>query len=106
MTDKTDGVERLVRWLQSGTEERQLKAALALRNLATETSNKRVIREAGGIVRLLQPLHLGAHDVLTVVCAETLACLAADDPENRVNTIPVGSAKKDVDNCAICRAET
>ncbi len=77
-------VYRWVEWLKSGTGEQQYQAALALRALAGDASNKHLIREAGGIEGLLRLLESGPDSILTVVGAETLSCLAADDPANRV----------------------
>ena len=85
MTVSPEDVERLVVTLQSGVQERQVQAAMELRNLAAEVDNKEAIRHAGGIQTLLQLLDSGHTNILTTVCAETLACMAADDPDNRVS---------------------
>jgi len=87
MTVSSEDVQRLVNTLKSGVQERQVHAAMELRNLASEVVNKDVIREAGGIPVLLQLLDSGHDNILTTVCAETVACLAADDLENRVSRI-------------------
>ncbi|KAL3152213.1 hypothetical protein ABBQ32_001299 [Trebouxia sp. C0010 RCD-2024] len=83
MQADTETVYRWVEWLKSGSDEQQYQAALALRALAGDASNKHLIREAGGIERLLRLLDSGGNSMLTVVGAETLSCLAADDPANR-----------------------
>lgn len=87
MQADTETVYRWVEWLKSGSDEQQYQAALALRALAGDASNKHLIREAGGIERLLRLLDSGGNSMLTVVGAETLSCLAADDPANRVQSI-------------------
>lgn len=76
-------VYRWVEWLKCGTDDQQYQAALALRNLAGDAGSKHLIREAGGIESLLRLLDAGTDSMLTVVGAETLSCLAADDSENR-----------------------
>jgi len=83
MTVSYEDVQRLVNTLRSGFQERQVQAAMELRNLASEVVNKDVIRQAGGIQILLHLLDSGHTNILTTVCAETLACLAADDQDNR-----------------------
>ena len=88
MAAKAESVQQLVQWLKTGSQEKQIQAAMALRNLASDVSNKNVIREGGGIQALLQLLDAGPDNVLTVVSAETLSCLAADDPDNRVHFHP------------------
>lgn len=87
MQADTDTVYSWVEWLKSGSGEQQYQAALALRALAGDANNKQLIREAGGIEGLLGLLHLGPDSILTVVGAETLSCLAADDPANRVGKL-------------------
>lgn len=87
MQADTETVYRWVEWLKSGSDEQQYQAALALRALAGDASNKHLIREAGGIERLLRLLDSGVDSMLTVVGAETLSCLAADDPANRVHLV-------------------
>ena len=84
MQADTETVYRWVEWLKSGTDEQQYQAALALRALAGDAGNKHLIREAGGIEALLRLLDNGTDSTLTIVGAETLSCLAADDPANRV----------------------
>ena len=74
----------LVEWLESGSEEKKYEAALQLRFLAAKVSNKLAIRRAGGIKALLKLLDAGPDSALTTVAAETLSCLAAEDPHNRV----------------------
>lgn len=86
MQADTETVYRWVEWLRSGTGEQQYQAALALRALAGDANNKHLIREAGGIEALLGLLDNGMDNMLTVVGAETLSCLAADDPANRVQS--------------------
>jgi hypothetical protein len=88
MTVSPEDVQSLVNTLKSGIQENQVQAAMELRNLASEVVNKNVIREAGGIRILLQLLDSGHDNILTTVCAESLACLAADDLENRVTCNP------------------
>ena len=85
MQADTETVYRWVDWLKSGSDEEQYQAALALRALAGDAGNKHLIREAGGIEGLLCLLDSGVDSMLTVVGAETLSCLAADDPANRVH---------------------
>ena len=87
MQADTETVYRWVEWLKSGSDEQQYQAALALRALAGDASNKHLIREAGGIERLLRLLDSGVDSMLTVVGAETLSRLAADDPANRVQSL-------------------
>ena len=55
-----------------------------MRNLATKVENKRAISEAGAIKELLGFLDSGEDNALTIVAAETLCCLAADDLPNMV----------------------
>ena len=85
MQADTDTIYRWVEWLEVGNDEEQYQAALALRALAGDAGNKHLIREAGGIEALLRLLDSGNDSTLTVVGAETLSCLAADDPANRVS---------------------
>ena len=84
MAAESEMVYRWVEWLKCGTDDQQYQAALALRNLAGDAGSKHLIREAGGIESLLRLLDAGTESMLTVVGAETLSCLAADDCENRV----------------------
>ena len=84
MAAESEMVYRWVEWLKCGTDDQQYQAALALRNLAGDACSKHLIREAGGIESLLRLLDAGSDSMLTVVGAETLSCLAADDSENRV----------------------
>lgn len=84
MQADTDTIYRWVEWLKSGSGEEQYQSAMALRALAGDAGNKHLIREAGGIEALLRLLDSGPDSILTVVGAETLSCLAADDPANRV----------------------
>lgn len=79
-----EAVRHIVIDLRSGCKQLQVRAAMELRNLASEAENKEAIRQGDGIEVLLQLLDSGHHNVLTTVCAETIACLAADDPCNRV----------------------
>lgn len=74
---------RVVEWLSSGRQDQQYQASLALRTLAAQAPNKPLIREAGGIQQLVELLDSRAETPLTVVAAETLSCLVADDPVNR-----------------------
>eukprot|EP00891_Asterochloris_glomerata_P007776 jgi/Astpho2/7776/fgenesh1_pg.00117_%23_7_t len=83
MAAESEMVYRWVEWLKCGTDDQQYQAALALRNLAGDAGSKHLIREAGGIESLLRLLDAGTDSMLTVVGAETLSCLAADDSENR-----------------------
>ena len=85
MAAESEMVYRWVEWLKCGTDDQQYQAALALRNLAGDAGSKHLIREAGGIESLLRLLDAGTDSMLTVVGAETLSCLAADDSENRVS---------------------
>ena len=85
MAAESEMVYRWVEWLKCGTDDQQYQAALALRNLAGDAGSKHLIREAGGIESLLRLLDAGTDSMLTVVGAETLSCLAADDTENRVS---------------------
>ena len=87
MQADTDTIYRWVEWLEVGNDEEQYQAALALRALAGDAGNKHLIREAGGIEALLRLLGSGNDSTLTVVGAETLSCLAADDPANRVSSL-------------------
>jgi len=77
-------VYRAIEWLRSSREEQQYQAVLALRSLATDASNKSLIREAGGIQELIKLLDSGMDASLTIVSAETVCCLVADDLDNRV----------------------
>ena len=77
-------VYRAVEWLRNGKEEQQYQAALALRSLAADADNKDLIREAGGIQELIKLLDSGPDASLTIVSAETVCCLVADDLVNRV----------------------
>lgn len=86
MQADTETIYRWVDWLRSGTDEQQYQAALALRALAGDAGNKHLIREASGIEALLRLLDSGVDSMLTVVGAETLSCLAADDAANRVQS--------------------
>lgn len=70
--------------MRSGDTQQQYNAIIALRNLATKVENKRAISEAGAIKELLAFLDIGDENPLTIVAAETLSCLAADDPPNMV----------------------
>lgn len=79
-------VYRAVEWLRSGKEEQQYQAVLALRSLAAEPDNKDIIREAGGIQELIKLLDSGPDASLTIVSAETICCLVADDQINRVHS--------------------
>lgn len=79
-------VHRAVEWLKSGKEEQQYQAILALRSLSAEPENKELIREEGGMQELIRLLDSGPDASLTVVAAETIACLVADDPVNRVES--------------------
>ena len=96
MQADTETVYRWVDWLRSGSDEQQYQAAMALRALAGDAGNKHLIREAGGIEGLLCLLDSGVDSMLTVVGAETLSCLAADDPANRVQFINRHAAPKSV----------
>ena len=77
-------VRRVVEWLNSDRREQQHQASLVLRSLAAHAANKQAIRDAGGIPPLVLLLDNGPESALTVVAAETLSCLVADDPVNRV----------------------
>ena len=83
MAAEEPSLEVLIGWLQTGTQPQQYRAALALRNLSTRALSKHVVRESGGVQALLALLDLPADSVLLVVAAETLSCLAADDPETQ-----------------------
>ena len=85
MSVSGERVRHIVVELRSGCQDRQVKAALELRNLATAVQNKERIREADGIEVLLHLLDSGHENDLTIVCAETLSCLAADDGATRVS---------------------
>lgn len=80
-----DTIYKWVDCLAAGDGEEQYQAALALRAVAGDAGDKHLIREAGGIEALLQHLDSGNDNMLTVVAAETLSCLAADDPANRAS---------------------
>ena len=84
MSATSEKVHCMVADLRSGSQNRQIQAALQLRNLATVVQNKELIRKAGGIQVLLNLLDCGQPDILTTVCIETISCLAADDLQNRV----------------------
>lgn len=84
MTSEPQHVYRVVDWLLSEKEEEKYQAALAMRSLASQASNKQLIREAGGIQRIITLLDSGPDKPLTVVAAETISCLVADDHVNRV----------------------
>lgn len=86
MQADNDTIYRWVDWLEAGNGEEQYQAALALRALAGDAGDKHLIREAGGIEALLRLLDSGNDNMLTVVAAETLSCLAADDAANRVSS--------------------
>lgn len=86
MQADNDTIYRWVDWLEAGNGEEQYQAALALRALAGDVGDKHLIREAGGIEALLRLLDSGNDNMLTVVAAETLSCLAADDAANRVSS--------------------
>lgn len=82
-------VYRVVEWLRSGREEQQYQAVLALRSLAAEPDNKDLIREAGGVQELIKLLDFGPNASLTIVAAETISCLVADDQVNRVESCSI-----------------
>lgn len=77
-------VYRAVEWMKGGKEEQQYQAVLALRSLAADAENKDLIREAGGMQELIKLLDSGPDASLTIVSAETVCCLVADDQLNRV----------------------
>ena len=85
MASEAPHVYRAIEWLKSGSEEQKFQASLALRSLAGHPPNKPMIREAGGIQQLVVLLDGGPENALSVVVAETLSCLVADDPVNRVS---------------------
>ena len=87
MQADNDTIHQWVDWLEAGNGEQQYQAALALRALAGDAGDKHLIREAGGIDALLRLLDSGNDNMLTVVAAESLSCLAADDPANRVSSL-------------------
>ena len=92
MQADNDTIYQWVDWLEVGNGEEQYQAALALRTLAGDAGDKHLIREAGGIEALLRLLDSGNDNMLTVVAAETLSCLAADDAANRVSSHVLQSA--------------
>ena len=94
MQADTETVYQWVDWLKSGSDEQQYQAAMALRALAGDVNNKHLIREAGGIEGLLRLVQLGPDSELTIVGAEALSCLAADDPANRVGISVASSLQR------------
>ena len=84
MASEAPHVYRAIEWLKSGNREQRYQASLALRSLAGHPPNKPMIREAGGLQELVVLLGGGPDNPLTIVVAETLSCLVADDPVNRV----------------------
>lgn len=79
-----ENVPLVVSWLRDGKPGQKYQAALAMRGLASNPGNKKAIREAGGIQGLLENLEGPPNNSMTVVSAETISCLIADDLENRV----------------------
>ena len=85
MTSSDEAVRQIICNLQSGSQGSQIEAAVELRNLAAESDNQDLIPRADGIRVLLKLLDSGYNNPLTLVCTETLSCLAADDAKNRVS---------------------
>lgn len=83
MASEAPHVYRAIEWLKNGNDEQQYQASLALRSLAGHPANKPMIREAGGIQQLVVLLDGAPDSALTIVVAETLSCLIADDQVNR-----------------------
>ena len=76
--------------MTSAAPQKQLEAAVVLRELCMHGDGKALVRDAGGIEALMSVLEAADESVATTA-VETIACLAVDDVLSRVRTTIRGS---------------
>lgn len=78
-------VHQFVFALRHGGVRERLKAVEGIRYLVSNPDNKKAVRDAGGMEALVEKLDNSQDSPLTIVIAETITCLIADDDASRVS---------------------